>query len=210
MKITLLIGDRNSWILSYARQIKKQVGGKHDVKMIFDLDEIEDGDLLFMLSVGIIIPPELLKRNKHNLVVHESDLPRGRGWSPLTWQILEGKKKIKVTLFEAVAGVDAGQIYYQDEMQFMGDELADKIRKIQGEKTVGLVLKFIDNFPNVIGREQKGKSTYYPRRRPEDSKLDINKSIKQQFNLLRVADNKRYPAFFYHLDHKYILRISKE
>lgn len=209
MTITLLVGNRSSWVLSYVRQLKKQIEDKHDVKLIFDLDKIENGDLLFMLSLGKIVPPDLLKRNKHNLVVHESDLPRGRGWSPLTWQILEGKKKIKITLFEAVAGVDRGQIYYQDEMQFMGDELVDEIREVQGEKTVELVLKFIDNFPNVIGREQKGKSTYYPRRRPKDSDLDIDKSIKEQFNLLRTVDNKRYPAFFNYSGSKYILKIYK-
>lgn len=209
MKITLLVGDRNSWILPYARQIKKQIGDKHDVKLIFDLNNIENGDLLFMLSVGKIVPPDLLKRNIHNLVVHESNLPLGRGWSPLTWQILEGKKKIKITLFEAVAGVDMGQIYFQDEMQFMGDELLGEIRKVQGEKTVELILKFIDNFPNVTGREQKGKSTYYPRRRPKDSELDIDKSIKEQFNLLRTVDNKRYPAFFNYSGRKYILKIYK-
>lgn len=209
MKVTLLVGDRNSWIFPYARQLQKQIADKHDVKLIFDLDKIENGDLLFMLSVGKIVLPDLLKRNKHNLVVHESDLPRGRGWAPLTWQILEGKKKIKITLFEAMARVDRGQIYYQDEMQFMGDELADEMREVQGEKTVELVLKFIDNFPNVIGREQKGKSTYYPRRSPKDSELDINKSIKEQFNLLRTVDNKRYPAFFNYLGKKYILKIYK-
>ena len=35
--------------------------------------------------------------NKNNIVVHASDLPKGRGFSPMSWQILEGKNKIKLS-----------------------------------------------------------------------------------------------------------------
>ena len=45
----------------------------------------------------------------------------------------------------------------------------------------------------------KGKATYFKKRTPEDSKININKSLKSQFNLLRVCDEKNYPAFFYFL-----------
>ena len=31
-----------------------------------------------------------LHLNTHNLVVHESDLPFGKGMSPFTWQVVEG------------------------------------------------------------------------------------------------------------------------
>ena len=41
----------------------------------------------------------------------------------------------------------------------------------------------------------------------EGSELDINKSIKSQFNMLRVVDNERYPAFFSHKKKKYIIKI---
>ena len=56
---------------------------------------------------------------------------------------------------------------------------------------------------------QKGKITNYRRRKPTDSKLNINKSLKEQFNLLRIVDNKKYPAYFEYKDQKYILKIFK-
>jgi len=52
-----------------------------------------------------------------------------------------------------------------------------------------------------------GSETFYERRRPKDSELDVSKSIADQFNLLRVVDNERYPAFFYHNGKKFILKI---
>ena len=42
---------------------------------------------------------------------------------------------------------------------------------------------------------QIGEETFYSRRNKEDSELDIKKSIESQFNLFRVCDNEKYPAF---------------
>ena len=52
--------------------------------------------------------------------------------------------------------------------------------------------------------------TFYRKRTPSDSCLDINKSINEQFNLLRVVDNERYPAFFKKNNIKYVVKIYKE
>jgi len=41
-----------------------------------------------------------------------------------------------------------------------------------------------------------------------DSRLDIDRSIKEQFNLLRVVGNEEYPAFFEINGHKYLLKIE--
>jgi len=150
-----------------------------------------------------------LHLNKYNLVVHESALPKGKGWSPLTWQIIEGKNKIPITLFEATDEIDAGQIYLQDYLEFDGTELLAEIKLKQGKKTNEMIKHFIEAYPNNRGIEQLGKDSIYSRRKPEDSELDINKTINEQFNLFRVCDNKRYPTFFAKNGVKYILKIEK-
>lgn len=43
---------------------------------------------------------------------------------------------------------------------------------------------------------RRGEESFYSRRMLKDSELDVNKSIREQFNLLRVADNNKYSAFF--------------
>ena len=63
---------------------------------------------------------EQLSLHGYNLVVHESALPKGQGWSPMTWQILEGLNIIPVTLFEAVADLDAGPIHLQHQIKLKG------------------------------------------------------------------------------------------
>ena len=80
---------------------------------------------------------------------------------------------------------------------------------MQGQKTIDLIVHFLKNLQNVKGRKQIGKTTFYKKRGPNDSKLDINKTISQQFNLLRVCDNKKYPAFFIKDGVKFLLKIEK-
>ena len=64
------------------------------------------------------IPPKYLKFSKFNLVIHGSDLPYGRGMSPISWQILKGKTKIVFTLFEANKEYDRGKYYLKKKINF--------------------------------------------------------------------------------------------
>jgi len=208
-KISILTDNPNSWILPYVEKVKAALLRTHSVNHCFNYENIVEGDIAFLLGCEHLIPEEVLRRNKHNIVIHPSKLPHGKGFSPLAWQIIEGKNTIPIVLFEAVKEVDAGMLYYCDELQFEGHELNDEIKHTQGEKTVELVLRFVNEYPNVTGKEQSGESTFYPRRTCADSELDINKSLAEQFDLLRVVDNNRYPAFFWYDNHKYILKIYK-
>ncbi|MDW8297667.1 MAG: hypothetical protein RMJ97_12380, partial [Raineya sp.] len=92
---------------------------------------------------------------------------------------------------------------------FEGHELLPELQAKFGQTTVKLIKAFVEKYPNIQGKKQIGKPTYYPKRTPKDSELDINKTINEQFNLLRVCDNEQYPAFFVKDGIKYILKIEK-
>jgi UDP-4-amino-4,6-dideoxy-N-acetyl-beta-L-altrosamine N-acetyltransferase len=55
---------------------------------------------------------------------------------------------------------------------------------------------------------QSGNESFYPKRTPKDSELDINKTIQDQFNLLRIVDNDNYPAFFELEGQRYRLTVE--
>ncbi len=211
LSITILVDDICSWIIEYAKSLNHQLIERgHDSIIILDNQEIRSGDISFFLGCGKIVPPDILSRNKHNLVVHESLLPEGKGWSPMTWQIIEGKNRIPITLFEAVEEVDGGQIYLQDWIDLEGHELVDEIRSFQGDKTIEMCLLFVDKYPSLKGRDQSGNESFYPKRTPQDSEIDPSNSIVDLFNRMRVADNQRYPLFFFHKGKKYFLHIYKD
>lgn len=114
-------------------------------------------------------------------------------------------------MFEAEKSVDSGKIYIQDAMHFNGTELVEELRQKQAEYTIKLCVSFVEDYPGIISRgvNQSGKSSYYKKRGPDDSKLDPDKTIREQFNLMRVVDNKRYPAYFELNGIRYTLKIKK-
>ena len=210
MKITILTDNPNSWILPYVEHLKKELTQLHDVTHVFKTSDIIGGDVMLVLSCEKILKGDYLKLHKSNVVVHPSKVPLGKGWSPLAWQVLEGSNNIPVSLFEAVEAVDAGDVYIVDYINLEGHELNDEIKHQQGLVTMKMVKKYINEFESMVGIPQSGEETFYPRRRQKENELDINKTIADQFNLLRVVDNERYPAHFHINGKKYILKIYKD
>lgn len=207
-----ILSDQDSWLNSaIQKMLQDWRTEEHQVLWVHNIEDLQPGDFCFYLGCGQIVPPTILSQYRNNLVVHESELPKGKGWSPLTWQILEAKNRIAVTLFEAADKVDSGVIYAQEWLEFEGHELIEELRAAQAQATLQLCKRFVTHYPQILegAREQVGEPTFYPRRCPEDSTLNPAQSIEAQFDLLRVVDNQRYPAFFEIRGHRYVLKIEK-
>lgn len=203
---------KESWINPSIKEFLQTLSASgHQVVWVHDAGEAPPSDILFLLSYWEIVPRSVRTKHAHTLVVHESDLPKGRGWSPVTWQILEGSNRIPLCLLEAADAFDAGHVYLRSEMALRGDELVDEIREKQATASFQLCRDFIDQYPAITMKAtpQDGSPSEYPRRRPADSELDPEQSIAAQFNQLRVADNAAYPAFFVYKGQKYILKIER-
>ncbi len=207
-----LCSDQSSWINDFipAWALQWRAAG-HTLAWAHDAALLPESQMCFYLSYGRIVGADLRARHGNNLVVHESDLPAGRGWSPLTWQVLQGARHIVVSLIEAAAAVDAGSIYGQTTIELSGDELVDDLRQKQAAATFGLCAEFIADYPAVLqrARGQRGNPSYFPRRTPADSRIDIDLPLRDLFNLLRVCDNTRYPAWFEHAGARYTLGIRR-
>ena len=209
MKIQILIDNKKSWIVPYTIQwIQRFKNNGIICTLIHEHNEVTNGDILCLLGCEKVFKG--LNLNKYNLVVHESALPLGRGMSPLTWQVIEGKSEIPVTLIEANEKIDAGVIYGQIIIKLDGNELVNELRTLQANATFKLIEDFLEKYPNICFVEQVGEPTFYGRRTQQDSQLNINDSIANQFNLLRVVDNELYPAWFEINDIKYELKIFKK
>ena len=141
------------------------------------------------------------------MVVHSSDLPKGKGFAPIQWQILEGKNKIYISLFEAVEKYDSGRIFEKDYVLLKGTELYDEIRKVQAVAIFKIIRRFLRKYPNVSSKKQKGKSTFFRRRTKKDSELNINMKLKKLINQLRIGNNNAWPSFFIYKKNKKTVNI---
>lgn len=203
MKVAILTTP-NQWFVSYAQTFAANIG----CPLFFKHEDIgSEYDTVFVLSYHRIIGEQFLSQHKHNLVVHASDLPHGKGWAPLTWQILEGQTEVVFTLFEADAKTDNGPYYLKKTLSFTGYELGPELRHIQAQACIDMCQEFVQKYEQLKPIEQQGEESFYAKRGPQDSELNINKTIAEQFNLLRVVDNESYPAFFYKDGHKYLIKI---
>jgi methionyl-tRNA formyltransferase len=207
--ITVLV-DNDSWIIPYAEQlIDKLKAMGYPAEVARNHESVNKGWINFMLGCVRITPDEVLARNEFNLVVHESDLPKGRGFAPMAWQILEGQRQIPICLIEASPEVDSGDIWLKRTIFLDGTELNQEWRRKQGEGTIELCLRFVQEYRNLSPKAQSGDISFYKRRTTQDSELDINRSIREQFDLLRIVDNKNYPGYFIVNNQKYLLKIEK-
>jgi methionyl-tRNA formyltransferase len=194
-----ILSDENSWINHYLEGLYHSVTNDgHDVHWVHTVAELKAGDICFLLGCGQIVPEHKRARFKNCVVVHESNLPQGRGWSPMSWQVLEGKDDIPICLLEAGEGVDSGVVYLRSSITLVGTELVDELRQKQAKETLKLVQAFLHDFDALRerGELQVGEPSYYPRRSAADSEVDPERTLLELFDALRVADNERYPAFF--------------
>lgn len=210
LNITVLIDDKNSWFVPYGQKLNDKLNKKGiKSELVFSQDDANGGDICFLLSCTKIVKKNFLSRYVHNIVIHASDLPEGKGFTPMKWQIREGKNDIVLTLFEAVEAVDAGPWYMKENIHYTGYELLDELQQIMAEKIICMALEYTTKYETILDHEQKGEETIYRRFRDEDDRLDVDKSIREQFNHLRTADNERFPLWFDIDGYEYEIRVSR-
>ena len=120
-------------------------------------------------------------------------------------------KKLSFHLQKLKKKTDSGKIYFKKTVKINNNLLFDEIKKIQFNNNMNLIVKFIKKYKKnkfIKSNKQVGKSTYYKKRAPIQNKININKSIKSQFDIMRISDNLFYPNFFYHRGRKYYLKIK--
>lgn len=211
MRTISVVVDNHSWILPWAQELVARVNDElgDRAQLLRRYEDVERGHAALFLGCVGVAPPQVLARNDYNLVPHASAVPHGRGFAPLVWQVIEGRTRIPVVLLEAAEDVDEGPVYLGMTLQFEGHELHDELRARLGQACVDLSLAFLAQPEPPPPVPQSGEPTWYRRRTPADSRLDPERSIAEQFDLLRTVDNERYPAFFDFRGHRYRLKIEK-
>lgn len=209
-RIVNVLVDNDSWILPYAEKLVHwSVEQGLTINFVRHQDELIESDFSFFLGCTKIVSPINLRKSSLNLVVHESALPQGKGFAPVAWQILEGKTEIPICLIEAVEVADSGDIWIQDCFTLTGQELYSEWRAKQGEATLRLCCQFLRDYQKITPKKQVGEESFYARRNPKDSQLSLDKSLKEQFDLLRIVDNENFPAIFHYRGKTYKIEISE-
>jgi len=147
------------------------------------------------------IIPENIVNNFKCICIHESDLPKFRGGSPIQNQIIRGIKKTKSTAFLMNNKLDAGLILLKKNLSLEGN--LDQIFKRMIENDYKIICKIM--LGKYTLKKQTGKPTLYKRRTPKQSELkNLNYSKLYLYNFIRMLDDP-YPNAFIKIGKKKIM-----
>lgn len=211
MKIDVLCTDQNHPITPALQAWCAAQSSAHKTRLLHDKSELGSGNILFLISCSQLICAQDRAHYDHVLVLHASDLPKGRGWSPHIWDILAGKTKLTLSLLYAEDGVDTGDILEQMHMDIPRHALYDEINAILFKaelRMMGRAITLIE-IAAPARPQQETQADYHPRRTPRDSKLDPKQSLVALFDQIRIADPARYPAYFELHGQRYDIKITK-
>lgn len=211
MNISILCSDPAHPVMPSLRRWVDDNAAQHDISLVTRKSDLPGGDLLFLVSCREILRAEDRAAYRACLVLHASDLPRGRGWSPHIWEIAGGAESITLSLLEAEDGVDSGRIWRKTVIPVPRHALWDEINARLFAAEIALIDFAVREFGRIAPEPQAddGSATMYRRRTPEDSRIDPHASLASQFDKIRVADPERFPAFFELHGHRYKLVLEK-
>jgi methionyl-tRNA formyltransferase len=146
---------------------------------------------IFIPHWSHIIPEEIFM-NFECIVFHMTDLPFGRGGSPLQNLIVAGIEKTKISALKVVKELDAGPIYLKKNLNLYGT--AEEIF-LRASTIIELMIEeILENELQPI--EQIGNITHFKRRKPSDSNINNLKEINTIYDYIRMLDAEGYPKAF--------------
>lgn len=139
-----------------------------------------------------IIPSEIYE-NYECVGFHCSDLPYGRGGSPLQNLIVEEKNSTFICAFKIQKGLDTGNLYCKQEFTIRG--LAEEIY-IRMSEEIAKMIKCITEKGCGANTFQMGKIKLFKRRTPEQSEITNITGLDKLFDHIRMLDAEEYPRAF--------------
>jgi methionyl-tRNA formyltransferase len=123
---------------------------------------------------------------------HMTDLPYGRGGSPLQNLIIRGHKETMVTALRMAHDLDAGPIYLKKPLSLAGS--AQQIFERAAEVVFDMIEQIIQTEPQP--EPQIGTPVIFKRRTPAESELPQSGSPEQIYDFIRMLDADSYPSAF--------------
>lgn len=149
-------------------------------------------EYIFIPHWSYFIEEDIFKSYKC-IVFHMTDLPYGRGGSPLQNLISKGFTETKISAILVEEEIDTGPVYLKVDLSLLGtaEEIFIRANKIIGEMISKIIDKRITPIPQI------GTTTIFKRRTPEMSV--ITKELIDTgylYDHIRMLDADGYPKAF--------------
>lgn len=147
---------------------------------------------IFFLHWSSIVPPSVTERFEC-VCFHMTDVPYGRGGSPLQNLIQRGHRETQLTALRMEAGLDAGPVYLKRPLSLEGST-AEEIYLRASRLSCEMVETILNEHPSPV--EQSGEVVRFRRRKPTDSALPEGAQLAEIHDHIRMLDAEGYPRAF--------------
>lgn len=208
--MSYVIATSRPWNGTLANRLHERTG--HTFHLITHKEELTlerlqkiEPRYVFFPHWSFIVPEEVF--NAYECVIfHMTDLPYGRGGSPLQNLIQHGHKETKISALRCVQDMDAGPIYLKRPLCLEGAASEIFLR------AAGIIEEMIEE---VVCKEptpipQEGDPVFFQRRKPEESDLSqapVN-NLNDFFDFIRMLDAEGYPRAFLDV-HDHRIELSR-
>ena len=150
-------------------------------------------DVIITLAYGQIVPQGLLDIPPLGcLNLHGSLLPKYRGAAPIQYALMNNDKVTGMTLMKMVKEMDAGEMYATEEVEISEEDNSTSLFKKMGDAALRLILKELPNIleGRLVGTPQdESLVSFSPSIKPEEEKLDLNKSKEELHGYIRALSD---------------------
>lgn len=191
-----VIVEGRPWCKNLTKNLKTKLN--HEFFVIRDkkdlnikyINEINPRFIFFAHWSNII--PKSIHEDFECVIFHMTDLPYGRGGSPLQNLIVRGHKKTMLSAIKCSTIIDAGPIYLKKPLSLNG--AAKEIYARASNLTEQMIDYIIINEPNP--KPQIGEVVSFKRRKKEDGNINQCKNLDEFYNYIRMLDAEGYPRSF--------------
>jgi methionyl-tRNA formyltransferase len=137
------------------------------------------------------VPAEIIN-NCECVCFHMTDVPYGRGGSPLQNLIARGHRRTKLTALRMVEDLDAGPVYLKEDLCLEGN--AEEIYIRASYLSARMIRRIIEE--QLVPQPQEGEPVVFKRRKPRESRISELSDLQALHDFIRMLDAEGYPKAF--------------
>ncbi len=138
-----------------------------------------------------IVPDAYLEAHEC-VCFHMTDVPYGRGGSPLQNLIARGHEETVLTALRMTPEIDAGPVYLKRSLRL--DGTAEEIFRRAADLSMAMIQDIIKM--EIEPSPQQGEPTVFKRRKPAQSRVPEVADLRGLFDHIRMLDAPGYPHAF--------------
>jgi methionyl-tRNA formyltransferase len=198
---SFVVAARRGEVEDRARAIGNETGYRvlfarsPDELLALGLEELEPR-YIFFTHWSWIIPADIYERHEC-VIFHMTDVPYGRGGSPLQNLVVRGHTETVVSALRCTDVVDGGPVYLKRPLSLEG--AAHEIYERADNVVLEMLRELLIREPEPV--EQRGEVVTFDRRTPRQSDLSAATTPEEAHDLIRMLDAPGYPHAFVETEH---------